>query len=150
MDIKNIIPLEGLGDITFGMEPHEVEQILGKPEANEPMEEDGDSYESWHYDGLGLSILFENDGALSLLEMISISSPEFVLEGHSLIGLDKDTLIALMAELDDMEHEEEKEDDRHIISYDEAGIDFWLEGGKVVEVQWFPMYLEGVDLESEN
>ncbi len=52
--------------IREGMKKAEVEELLGKPDRVEPVEEDGRSRVRWIYEGGGRTLVFENGRVVSI------------------------------------------------------------------------------------
>jgi hypothetical protein len=149
MELKDIKPGEGLGQIKFGMTRDQVKKILGEPNEKENFsytDSDEDFTESWHYDELELSAGFDEDVDWKLATL-AISSDEYELMGKKLIGMSREELLATLADLDikDLETEDCSSDespDSLFISSEEKGITFWLEEGILTEIQWNPFYID--------
>lgn len=139
----------GLGDIKFGMKREEVEAILGVPDAKETTsysDDEDEMSDSWEYHGLRIDLSFEEaeDWRLSIM---SISSDDYMLEGRQLIGTDMEELMSELAELDikDLEVEDLSTEDHpeHIlVSSEEKGVNFWVSGNIVEEIQWGPLFID--------
>ena len=149
IQLSEIKPGIGLGQIKFGMSREEVKSLLGKP--NEIIEEAYDEerkdrYDSWEYHELYVDFTFdqENDWRLS---GISVYSDEYLLFNEPLIGLDKvelmDQFTAL--QINDIEFEDmssEEAPDHHLFSSDKTQINFWVDLNILIEIQWSPFYLD--------
>ncbi|MDP4186830.1 MAG: hypothetical protein Q8907_10070 [Bacteroidota bacterium] len=146
---KNIEIGRGIDAITFGMTRQEVEQIAGKPSEKEtyPLsDEENDMAETWHYDELDISISFE-EAEDWLLTSISVSSPDYLLDGKQLIGKNFDQVVEELEkmELGEIEVEDSSPDDginEKVLSIDESGLNFWFENGILTEIQWNPLWPE--------
>jgi hypothetical protein len=150
-ELKNIEIGQGIGSISFGMTKEELSEVAGKPDETEQFNyNDAEEYqaESWHYDGLELSVAFEelNDWKLS---SIAVSSPGYELAGKKLIGLTKDEVVKAIKgiELGTMEFEDCSSDenpDLSVISFEESALNLWFDEGILTEIQW------GILWEDEN
>lgn len=148
-DIRDILAGEGLGRIKFGITGEELKEIIGEPDEIDSFshsENDGDSddmMESWHYDSLELSASFDQLEDWRLVTL-AVSSPDYLFEGKSLIGLERDELVKVLHELGlrDLEYEDwssNESPDHKLISSEEAGVNFWLDEGVLSEIQWGPL-----------
>lgn len=145
MENKTINIGQGYGEVRFGMNRQEIQEILGEPTEIDTFsysEEDGDLTDVWHYDELELSLSFDEIENWQLVS-ISISDTEATLNGEEFIGLNKKQLIERLKanDLDEIYEEEvetgEEEDDiQLLISVDEAAISFWFDGDTVNEIQF--------------
>lgn len=154
-DIQDILAGEGLGRIRFGMSREEVREILGEPDEIDTFshsENDGESddlMESWHYDELELSASFDELEDWRLVTL-AVSSPDYLFEGKSLIGLDKEELVPVLHELGlrELEYEDwssNENADHKLISSEEAGVNFWLDEDVLSEIQWGPLFSDEDD-----
>ena len=144
--IQKIIPGTGLGELKFGLTKDEVTAIVGKPDDIENLpgfdEEVNDQLESWHYDELEFSLVFDGDYDWRLVS-IAVSDPFFQLDGHNIIGMKKDTLSLVLDNLGiEISNEEEISDednpDMYLLESEDAGLMIWLEEGEVIEIQILP------------
>jgi len=150
-ELKNIKIGEGIGSIAFGMTKEELTEVAGKPDEKEQFNyDDSDEYqaESWHYDGLELSVAFEEMNEWKLTS-IAVSSPGYELGGKKLIGMTKDDVVKAIKGLDlgTMEFEDcstDESPDLSVISFDESALNLWFDEGLLTEIQW------GILWEDEN
>ena len=144
-DIKEILPLKGLGKIIFGFTRNQVKEIAGEPTEIDTFqfdEEDEDELtESWHYDEQEMSFSFDEVEDWRLVNA-AISSEKFTIRGEKIIGLSKEQLINLIEKLNLGEYFEDKEN--QVISVPDKQINFWFDEEEVSEVQW------GVDFTEEG
>lgn len=149
-NIQEIMPETGLGVVQFGMTREEVTAIMGKPSEVEAYNyEDGgdkDKTEAWHYDDLELSLSFDEDQDWKLTS-IAASGGDYTIDGRNLFGISKDELIIALKEMDieDIEEDDWSDDEmpEHVlISAEDIGVNFWLDGGVVSEIQWSALYLD--------
>lgn len=153
-EIKDIQAGQGLGRIKFGISREELKKILGEPDEVDRFshsDAEDDLTESWHYDELDLSASFDQQEDWRLTTL-SVSSPEYELEGESLIGLPKKEVTDRLKKLGltDLESEDwsSAESPNHLlISSEEAGMNFWLDEGLLTEIQWGPLISEDDSLE---
>jgi hypothetical protein len=148
--MKEIIIGQGLGPVKFGMTREQVESVLGEPdeiEENVDIDEDLDeASEAWHYDDLEMSASFdiEDDWRLG---MLATSSEDATLQGHTLIGLERNQLLETLQDMgfEDLVFEDWSDDedpDRKLVQSDAAAMNFWLEDGVLSEIQWGPRYID--------
>jgi hypothetical protein len=150
MEKKNmpILPGQGLGIIKFGMTRDEVRRHLGDPDevdqyGYEDSDDEEDQTEAWHYDALNASFSFD---ALDdwRLNTIAVSDPDFMLNEHSLFGLNRNELQETLSGmgLGEVVVEDFFSDDMpadQMLSIDELSLSFWLEEGQLAEIQWGPL-----------
>ncbi|MCB9308844.1 MAG: hypothetical protein H6567_02150 [Lewinellaceae bacterium] len=145
-NIKEIQLKTGIGDLKFGMLKPEVRQILGEPEEISEFESDAseeDLLESWHYDTLELTLVFDPIYEDRLVS-IGISDPHYKLEGKSVVGMSMEDCEKFLEKLniqitdnDDMSSEEEP--DLWMIECEESGMLIWISDDEVIEVQINPI-----------
>ena len=143
---KEILIGQGFGSILFGSTRGEVASQLGQPTKVDKYfyRKAANNNEVWFYQKLSLSAIFdeEDDYRLGSLEA---SSPKYLLNGHSLIGKRRDEVIKLFStfQLGSLEIEEMSfsgRPDCELISFDKVSLDLWIETGRVVEIQWGPLW----------
>ena len=159
INIKNIEPGNGLGELVFGMSREDVVNLLGEPTEKEKYsysEEEDDLTESWHYDELDLSMSFDEEFDYCL-STISVSSNEYNLGGKELFGLEQEKLVAELNTLNinDLEVEDWSSDENpehKSIASESLGVIFWFDQGELSEIQWGPVESEGdfIDMPSMN
>ncbi len=150
-----IRPGVGVGDVQFGMTRQQVVEILGEPNEIEgfayPENENEDMEEIWHYDELELSASFEAEEDWCLVSL-SVTGEDYRLHETPFIGLTKDALYAVLYDLDfgmlEYEDHSSLENPSHeLIASSLFGMNFWLENGKVSELQWNLMEVAEGDLD---
>jgi len=150
MELKEIIPGVGLGDLKFGMTRDQVKKLFGKPDEieKESLEEDDDEglLESWHYDELELSMGFDEDVDWRLITL-AVSSDKYTFKDKKLVGLSRNKVLEILAELglknlyiEDCSDEDNPKSE--LICSEEMGINFWMEDGELTEIQWGPEYID--------
>lgn len=151
-----IKPLEGIGDISFGMRSTEVRRILGDPEKSViDIRENRSGFSAgrlqynrkWAYPSLGIVLSFtaphELAGAL-LLRSITIEDPRATLDGEPLLGISEQAFLAaiarsrigsveLLTTLQPMEWASPDCDIREYVSESDR-ITFWIENGTVTSI----------------
>ena len=135
----------GLGNVRFGSSKAAVEKILGEPneidQVDVPIDEEEISIEQWHYDDLELSLSFD-DNDDELLDTFAVSSPEYTLDGVSLIGKSIIEINSIINDLNlgtcEKENLSDDEDNTHVYSFIESNMNFWFEDDELSEIQWGP------------
>jgi len=146
MEIKDIIIGVGLGPIKFGITRDELIEIIGEPDEIDEFsysETEEDMTESWHYDELEMSVSFDEEQDWRLSN-IAVSSEDYEFKGEFLIGMGREELLAKLSEmnlgeLEIVDYSNEENPDHKLISFDDYGINFWLENGELDEIQWSPL-----------
>lgn len=145
--MNEILIGKGFDEIRFGMTRDEVKKILGEPDEIDKYassDEAEDNTEAYHYDEQELSVSFDEIDGWKL-GSIAVSSPDAVLEGLKLVGINDEELLEKVAglELGDNEREDvssEESPDHEVISFYESSINFWIENGAVTEIQFGPLW----------
>ena len=151
---KNIIPGEGLGRIQFGMSRDVVHKIAGDPDEIEQYQHteiDDSKAEAWHYDNPEVSFAFEEFNNWKLTS-IAISSDEYFLNNHSLIGLTTENAISLLEKLNLGEvkledYSSEEDPDLQLVTVENAGINLWFESNRLTEVQFSQIWEEDDEIQ---
>ena len=138
--MKNFIiePLKGFGEIPFGMPLDDAVKLLGAPNYYEElsdMEEIGNRSIYYEYDELNTSIYFEGI-TKSVAACFETENEDAVLYGTKVMDLNRAEVIELMRENGFNELEEEDEDGEHRISFEDAMIDFFFDGERMITVSW--------------
>lgn len=145
---KHIISLgQGLGDLKFGSSREQTIAILGQPSEKDMFslsDEEGDDSEAWHYDTLDISLSFDEENDWKLTS-IAISSPDYTLNGMSLIGKTKEEVLAELEKNDWGEIEEDEEiaednPDACLLYLDEVTLSLWFDEDILTELQWGPFH----------
>lgn len=148
-DLKEIQAGIGLGTLKFGMDRGQVREMLGAPDEVEHYsfsKDELDLTEAWHYDGLELSLGFD-EAADWRLTTISVTSSYYELNNKKLIGLNKKEILPLLDELkmEDYEIDDFSSDgqpEQELIVSDSRGIHLWFEHEILHEIEWGPMWLD--------
>ncbi len=151
-----IKPLQGIGDIIFGMTVTEVGRLLGKPEKSvidirQAPARFGSKRlvysRKWAYPSLGIVLSFTapNEFAVDLLlHRITIEDPNVTIDGIRLLGLTEDAFLEAIAEtqvsdihlvrnVQPIEFVDPECDIREYVC-DRARISFWIERGTVSSI----------------
>ena len=144
---------KGIGPVHFGMSREELRTIMGDPDEieNFTFEEDSNNRaESWHYDEYEMSVAFEEIEGWKITS-IAVSSDEYELKGHQLIGLTRKEVENKLKDsgLEDMEYENcssPENPELFLLSDDDAGLNLWFENGTLSEIQWCPTWDEEEDI----
>ena len=133
-----IKPLEGFGEIPFGMTLDETVKMLNMPDFYEElseMEETGNRSIFYEYDELETNIYFEGV-TKSVVACFETENEEATLFGENVFDLDKEAIIGLMKANGFKELEEETEDDELRVSFEDGMIDFFFEDDMLMAVSW--------------
>ena len=136
--MKNFViePLKGFGDIPFGMPMDDAVKLLGSPNFYEEvsdMEETGNRSIFYEYDDIATNIYFEGI-TKSVAACFETENENAVLFGTKVMDLNRAQAIELMRENGFKELEEEDEDGEHRVSFEDAMVDFYFNGDKMVAV----------------
>ena len=133
-----IEPLKGFGDIPFGMALDDAVKKLGSPNFYEElsdMEETGNRSIFYEYDDLDTNIYFEGI-TKSVVACFETENEEAVLYGTKVFELSRAEVVVLMQDNGFKELEEEDEDGEHRVSFNDAMVDFFFDGDKMIAVSW--------------
>ena len=138
--MKNFViePLKGFGEIPFGMSLDEAVKLLGSPNFYEElsdMEETGNRSIFYEYDDLDTNIYFEGI-TKSVVACFETENEEAVLYGTKVFELSRAEVVVLMQDNGFKELEEEDEDGEHRVSFNDAMVDFYFDGDKMIAVSW--------------
>lgn len=141
VNVHNIIPGEGLGDIKFGMSQSEIMDLIGPPIEKEIFRDEDDpnlEIEAWHYDEVEMSLGFEKIDDFKLVN-IAASSPMFEFKKKKLIGLNKEKLILTLDAIGLNEFLLEEvmvDEDEKVAVYrsNETGLTFFLDNDVLSEI----------------
>ncbi len=139
-----ITPGQGIGKLHFGLKKPQVEALLGEPDEVEPAE-DQDHLEYWHYDTLGISLVFDAVEKMRLTTIVSANN-DTVLYGEDIIDMSRDRLVELLRKKGHkaLNFTEDYDDGAKMetVESDEIEMLFWLREGAVTEVQFGPFFLD--------
>ena len=139
-----ITPGQGIGKLHFGFKKPQVETLLGEPDEVEPAE-DEENLEYWHYDTLGMSLVFDAIESMRLTTIVSANN-DTTLFGEDVIDMGRDLLIDLLRKkgYKNLNFTEDFDDESTLetIESDEIEMLFWLRDGKVTEVQFGPFFAD--------
>ena len=133
-----IEPLKGFGEIPFGMTLDDAVKKLGSPNYYEElsdMEETGNRSIFYEYDDLDTNIYFEGI-TKSVVACFETENEEAVLYGTKVFELSRAEVVVLMQDNGFKELEEEDEDGEHRVSFNDAMVDFFFDGDKMIAVSW--------------
>ncbi len=145
----NVLPLKGLGNITFGMTMESMTGILGKPAQVEPLVDDDDFNTTvLNYNDQGLSIFFEGAEA-PMLSCIESDNKNCMLFGERAFDLSKQDLVALMKKngFEDLDTSDEEWGEQRI-SFEDGLIDFYYANDKLTTINWGVLVTEEGKIES--
>ena len=133
-----IEPLQGYGEIPFGMTLDEAVKTLGMPDFYEElsdMEETGNRSIFYEYDELETNIYFEGV-TKSVVACFETENTEATLYGKPVFDLTKEEIIDLMKKQGFKELEEETEDEELRVSFEDAMVDFFFDEDELTAVSW--------------
>lgn len=134
----------GIGDLKFGARQDQVHAYLGEPDE---ISKDGDPDEvtiTWYYWSRGLSVCFDQEKNYRFYTC-EISSHSASLDGHFLIGLSSDDVLAALQstrlyepKINDEYLEFEDGSKVALYQYSTQGLNLWFEDNILTEIQWEP------------
>ena len=133
-----IKPLEGFGEIPFGMTLDETVKMLNMPDFYEElseMEETGNRSIFYEYDELETNIYFEGV-TKSVVACFETENMEATLSGEPVFDLSKEEVVDLMKAHGFKELEEETEDEELRVSFEDAMIEFFFDEDGLTAVSW--------------
>ncbi|MBR1798929.1 MAG: hypothetical protein IJ761_03390 [Bacteroidales bacterium] len=133
MDLSIIIK-QGIGEVKLHMPIEEVSAILGQASDVESIDNAMDEVTTvLRYDDMGLTLFFEGDNPT--LECIDINNDEATLLGKHIFEMTEREIVSLMVANNYTEQDIDSEDwGERRISFPEANIDFYLDGGELASV----------------
>ncbi len=134
----SIKPLQGYGEIPFGMTLDETVKLMNMPDFYEElsdMEETGNRSIYYEYESLETNIYFEGI-TKSVVACFETGNEEATLFGQKVFQLRKDEIIDLMKANGFKELEEETEDGELRVSFEDALMDFFFDEEDLMAVSW--------------
>ena len=144
----DIIPKQGYGELSFGVDSETVINILGEAEEIEDIE-DEDVFNTiiMNYWEKGISVFMEGVEK-SVVACFETENPGSMLYGQKVFDLDELQITELMSsngfEVAETEIDETGE---KRLSYDDAMIDFFFEDGELIAVNWGVLVNEKGEIE---
>jgi len=138
MNDFNIKPLQGYGDIPFGMTLDDTVKLLNMPDFYEElsdMEETGNRSIYYEYNSLETNIYFEGV-TKSVVACFETENEDALLFGKKVFELKKNEIIDLVKANGYKEIEEEIEDGELRVSFEDAMMDFFFDGDVLTAVSW--------------
>ena len=134
-------PYFGIAPFVLGMSRDVVRAAAGKPDSVETSSDEGESVETWFYQGGEIELEFEAVPD-SKLESITAWSSDTTVNGIAIIGCDADDLPRLAAEADirDLELTDDFADSGKCFQSEQHGLMFWAAKGKIVNLTIFPRF----------
>lgn len=125
---------DGFGEIVFGMPVEDVVSMLGEADEIECMENAMDEPTTiLHYEDGGLTLFFEGDSPT--LQCIDLSLDDSKLFGRRIFEMQEKDIVRLMVENNYCEEDADEEAwGERRISFGEANVDFFFDGGELVSV----------------
>ncbi|WP_435020477.1 hypothetical protein TA3x_001850 [Tundrisphaera sp. TA3] len=139
----NVRPGIGLGDLRFGSSRDAVAGRLGDPDDIDEDLDGPDPHVAWEYENLGLTAYFDG-GEDFRLSSLKIESEDAELCGHRLVGQPEALVRAILGGLDLGRSEFELLEfaDHPTLGwlrYDEQGLGFWFQDGRLDAIDWGPL-----------
>ncbi len=138
-ELKEIKPLQGFGDIKFGVGQDEVLKLLGEPSEKETIDVEGEIHEVevWSYYDDGHSLYFEKE-LDNVCTNFETDNDDVHLFGKKVFAMNQDEIIALMGKnnFSDYEIEDDPELDEVIVFFHEAHMQFVFENSRLELVSW--------------
>lgn len=131
-----IRPLEGFGELNFGLTIDETVKRLGEAQDIEQIDEEEvvDTL-ILHYHDLKTIVFFEGANK-SVLSCIETSNADTKLFGEAVFSLGEKQLIRLMKENGYTDYDLEPEEDEDCLSYEDGLIDFYFKNEKLIAINW--------------
>ncbi|MBR6418574.1 MAG: hypothetical protein IKS36_07145 [Bacteroidales bacterium] len=133
--MEHVINIKGgFGEIVFGMPVEDVVSMLGEADEIECMENAMDEPTTiLHYEDGGLTLFFEGDSPT--LQCIDLSLDDSKLFGRRIFEMQEKDIVRLMVENNYCEEDADEEAwGERRISFGEANVDFFFDGGELVSV----------------
>lgn len=133
--MEHVINIKGgFGEIVFGMPVEDVVSMIGEADEIECMENAMDEPTTiLHYEDGGLTLFFE--GNSPTLQCIDLSLDDSKLFGHRIFEMQEKDIVRLMVENNYCEEDADEEAwGERRISFGEANVDFFFDGGELVSV----------------
>lgn len=134
-------PYFGIAPFVLGMSRDTVRAAAGKPDSVETSNDEGESVETWFYQGGEIELEFEAV-ADSKLESITAWSSDTTVNGIAIIGCDAADLprLAVEADIHDLELTDDFADSGKCYQSEQHGLMFWAAKGKIVNLTIFPRF----------
>ncbi|MCR5065170.1 MAG: hypothetical protein K6A67_05310 [Bacteroidales bacterium] len=133
--MEHVINIKGgFGEIVFGMPVEDVVSMIGEADEIECMENAMDEPTTiLHYEDGGLTLFFEGDSPT--LQCIDLSLDDSKLFGRRIFEMQEKDIVRLMVENNYCEEDADEEAwGERRISFGEANVDFFFDGGELVSV----------------
>lgn len=131
-----IKPRQGFGELNFGLTIDETAKRLGEAQVIEQIDEEEviDTL-ILHYHDLKTIVFFEGANK-SVLSCIETENTEAKLFGEDVFSMEEKQVIRLMKENGYTHYDMEPEEGENCLSYEDALIDFYFKGDKLIAVNW--------------
>lgn len=130
-----ILPLKGLGNLSFGQTIKQITQQLGEADEMEQLEDPDFETLVLNYHPDKLSLFFGGLG-MSHLASIETQNKAAKLYGVEVFKLSKKEVVTLMAKNGFTEMESDKEEGEERLTFEEAMLDCYFEKEKLIAVSW--------------
>lgn len=135
MNLEEIKPKEGLGDLLLGMKQTEVIKLIGEPDEKESIkDEPGFDTTIFMYHDLGLTLFFDTKTDPTL-NSIETDSDEIELWGEKIFQMNENELKQLFSSKGfTLPEIEEHEWGEKRVSYEDAILDFYFENDHMTSI----------------
>ena len=141
-----IKPMEGLGELNFGVTKEEVERMVGAPEDVEEMDTENDIRTLiWHYWSKGFSAFFDEDNNFKL-SSLEVDNQMATLWGQLIFNMKEEELIELFRSkgFKEIDTEEQEWGERRV-SIDDAMVDLYFEEGELNSIN-FGVFINDLEI----
>ena len=141
-----IKPMEGLGELNFGVTKEEVERMVGAPEDVEEMDTENNIRTLiWHYWSKGFSAFFDEDNNFKL-SSLEVDNQMTTLWGQLIFNMKEEELIELFRSKGFKEIDiEEQEWGERRVSIDDAMVDLYFEDGELNSIN-FGVFINDLEI----
>ena len=141
-----IKPMEGLGELNFGVTKEEVERMVGAPEDVEDTDGENDIRTLiWHYWSKGFSAFFDEDNNYKL-SSLEVDNQMATLWGQLIFNMKEEELIELFRSKGFKEIDiEEQEWGERRVSIDDAMVDLYFEEGELNSIN-FGVFINDLEI----
>ncbi|MBA3900439.1 MAG: hypothetical protein H0X62_09560 [Bacteroidetes bacterium] len=131
-----IKPMNGLGELSFGMVAEDVIKIAGPAEEIEKIDDDQVKTTIWHYWTKGLSLFFDEENNLKL-SSIEVDNTNATIFGKSAFEMNESEITELMKSngFNEIDAEEQEWGEKRV-SFDDAMVDFYFEEDELVSINY--------------
>jgi hypothetical protein len=133
-----ILPLKGIGGLSFGATTADARQLFGEPEETETLKDDVLNADSlvFHYWEEGFSLFFNKQANLKLT-CIEIDNPGATLWESSIFHMNEEQITELFQQNGyELTETEQHEWGEKRVSFDDALMDLYFENGRLISINF--------------